>query len=69
MSVHRGDEVKWLSRANYDRWLKGKVVKTLESGAVAVVDDGLGQSLRCMDSTRLQLIGGPRKRYFAGQSA
>jgi hypothetical protein len=68
MKVMIGEEVKWLSRANYNRWLKGKVVRVLESGAVAVIDDRLGQSLRCVDTLRLQPLVERRQR-FAGSLA
>jgi hypothetical protein len=63
MKVIAGDEVRWLSRANYQRWLKGKVVKVL--GDVAVVDDRLGQTYRCIDLARLQPLVERRQR-FAG---
>lgn len=68
MKVMIGEEVKWVSRANYNRWLKGKVVRVLESGAVAVVKDATGLSPRCIDTARLHPVIERRQR-FAGSLA
>ena len=68
MKFIAGEEVRWLSRASYTRWMKGKVIRTLEGGAVVVVKDGTGLTPRCLDATRLQPVVERRQR-FAGSLA
>lgn len=68
MKTVTGDEVKWRSQVETSsHWFKGKVVKTL--GDVAVVDDRSGLTRRCIPMARLELLGGARRRRFAGTAA
>lgn len=68
MKVCTGDEVKWKSLIeDSSHVFKGKVKKTL--GNFAVIDDRSGLTFRCVAMSRLELLGGPRRRHFAGTSA
>lgn len=65
MKICTGAEVKWHSAVeNSAHIFYGKVVRLL--GDVAVVDDKTGLTKRCVAVSRLEPLGGYRRRFAGG---